>query len=209
MGLAELAFAYCRTAGGSHVHVMAGLVPEAARPAAAQVFVRNLEAAAPKAAALGLDIVLEALNRRDNPGYFYSTVEVAAEIIERVGAPNVRLMFDAYHIGVAQGDVLTRLSTHFDKIGHVQIAAVPSRAEPDEGEIAYRAIFEALDGLGYRGWVGCEYRPRGDTDAGLKWTTALGVSLAGSDVESSESSDEHKDAASGSMPPKAVRSPQS
>lgn len=82
-------------------------------------------------------------------------------------------MFDCYHVGVAQGDILRRLERHLPLIGHVQIAAVPSRAEPDEGEIAYGAIFNTLEALGYDGWIGCEYKPRGDTDAGLVWMRHL------------------------------------
>ena len=99
------------------------------------------------------------------------------EIIAAVGRPNVKIMFDCYHVAVMQGDVLKRLERFMPRIGHVQIAAVPSRAEPDEGEIAYPAVFAALDALGYDGWVGCEYKPRGDTDAGLAWIKRLGVSL--------------------------------
>ena len=86
-------------------------------------------------------------------------------------------MFDVYHVGVTEGDVLTKLRHYLPMTGHVQIAAVPSRAEPDEGEIAYRAIFEALDTLGYAGWVGCEYTPRGDVVEGLRWLKTLGVAL--------------------------------
>jgi 2-dehydrotetronate isomerase len=175
--LIDQSIAYAHEAGGTSVHAMAGLVPEADRAAAEAVFVANLKTAAPKAAAKDLTILLEPLNTRDMRGYFYSTVEKAAEIIAKVGAPNVRIMFDAYHVGVAQGDVLTRLRTFYDRIGHVQIAAVPSRAEPDEGEIAFGALFDALDDLGYSGWIGCEYRPRAGTDEGLDWTRKLGVSL--------------------------------
>jgi hydroxypyruvate isomerase len=175
--LIDQSIAYAVIAGGTAVHAMAGVVPEKDRAAGADVFVRNLKEAAGKASAHGLIILLEPLNQRDNPGYFYSEVERAIDIIERVGAPNVKLMFDAYHVGCAQGDVLTRLRKFYNRIGHVQIAAVPSRAEPDEGEIAFPAIFRALDELGYRGWIGCEYRPRGDTDAGLVWTKTLGVTL--------------------------------
>jgi len=86
-------------------------------------------------------------------------------------------MFDAYHVGVSEGDIFTKLARHVQLIGHVQIAAVPSRAEPDEGEVAYGNFFRELDRLGYEGWVGCEYRPRGSTDDGLGWTTTLGVAL--------------------------------
>ena len=175
--LADQALTYCHTAGGTAVHVMAGLVPEADRAAAADVLVGNLQETAAKAAERDLTILLEPLNQRDMPGYFYSTIEEAIAIIDRVGATNVKLMFDVYHVGVSQGDVLTRLRTHLGRIGHVQIAAVPSRAEPDEGEIAYGAVLRELDALGYGGWVGCEYIPRGGTDDGLGWVRKLGVSL--------------------------------
>jgi hydroxypyruvate isomerase len=94
-----------------------------------------------------------------------------------VGAPNVKIMFDVYHVGVSQGDIITRLRKFYPRIGHVQIAAVPSRAEPDEGEVAYKAIFSELEALGWPGWVGCEYRPRAGTNDGLAWLDNLGVSL--------------------------------
>jgi hydroxypyruvate isomerase len=175
--LVDQSIAYVREAGGTSVHALAGIVSAADRERASHVIVENLRIAAAKAAPHGLTILLEALNPRSNPGYFYSEIESVLAIIARVGAPNVKLMFDVFHVGVAQGDVLTRLRTNFDRIGHVQIAAVPSRAEPDEGEIAYGAIFHALEELGYDGWVGCEYRPRGDTDAGLVWMQKLGVAL--------------------------------
>ena len=175
--LIDQAIAYAAEAGGTAVHAMAGNVADKDRAAGTETMLRNSALAAKKAAAHGLDIFLEPLNTRDNPGYFYATVEPAVAIIERVGAPNLKLMFDAYHVGCAQGDVLTRLHKFYGHIGHVQIAAVPSRAEPDEGEIAYPAIFSALETLGYDGWIGCEYRPRGDTDAGLAWVKTLGVAL--------------------------------
>lgn len=171
----DQAIAYCRTSGARAIHAMAGVVPAGLHNRARATFLRNLESAAAKAD--GLTLLLEAINPRDKPGYFYSKVGEAAALIEELGVPNVKLMFDAYHVGVAEGDILTKLERHLPIIGHVQIAAVPSRTEPDEGEIAYRAIFEALDALGYAGWVGCEYRPRGDTHAGLVWTRALGVTL--------------------------------
>jgi hydroxypyruvate isomerase len=175
--LFDRALAWCSEAGGTAIHVLAGTVPEEERAAGAEVLVRNLAWAAPRAADHGLTLLIEPLNRRDNPGYFYATVEPAIEIIRKVGAPNLKLLFDVYHIAISQGDVLTRLAAHIGDIGHVQIAAVPSRAEPDEGEIAYRAIFQALDEMGYEGWVGCEYRPRTTVEAGLGWTKALGVEL--------------------------------
>lgn len=175
--LIDQSIAYAAAAGGTAIHAMAGFVKPEDRAAGRATMVTNIKEAAGRAGDKNLTLLLEPLNRRDMPGYFYFEIEPALDIIAEIGAPNVKLMFDAYHVGVSQGDVLTRLRTHFDRIGHVQFAAVPSRAEPDEGEIAYGAIFKALDDLGYAGWVGAEYKPRGDTDAGLVWTKTLGVAL--------------------------------
>jgi len=171
----EQAAAWARLSGASSVHVMAGVVTLRDKPAAFGVFRDNLIAAA--AMTPDLTLLLEPINQRDKPGYFYSTIAEAAVLIDATGADNIRIMFDVYHVGVSEGDILKRLERHMPQIGHVQIAAVPSRAEPDEGEIAYGAIFSALDRLNYAGWVGCEYKPRGDTDEGLVWTRALGISL--------------------------------
>ena len=168
---------YCVASGATAIHVMAGNVPPGDRARGRRVFAENLQAAAAKAAVHDLTLLLEPLNPRDNPGYFYSTVAAAASLIHELGCPNLKLQFDVYHVGVTEGDVLTKLATYLPIIGNVQIAAVPSRAEPDEGEIAYPAIFSALDTLGYAGWIGCEYRPRGATDEGLRWIGTLGVEL--------------------------------
>jgi len=173
----DQSIAYCVASGAIAIHAMAGTVPPGRHDEARETFRSNLAAAAVKAAAHGLTILLEPLNPRDAPGYFYSRTEEAAAMIASLGAPNVRIMFDVYHVGITQGDVLTRLARFLPLIGHIQIAAVPSRAEPDEGEIAYRAIFEAADRLGYSGWIGCEYKPRAATDAGLGWVKTLGVTL--------------------------------
>lgn len=171
----EQAADYVRAAGGSAIHVMTGVVPPEAKSAATEVVLANLVAAAAKAP--DLTLLLEPINQRDKPGYFYSTLAETAALIDRAGAPNLRIMFDAYHVGVSEGQVEALLARHLPNVGHVQIAAVPSRAEPDEGEVDYRAFFAALDRLGYAGWVGCEYRPRAGTDEGLGWVKTLGVSL--------------------------------
>jgi hydroxypyruvate isomerase len=173
----DQSIAYCLTTGAKSIHVMAGVVALSERARGRETFLRNLQSAAQKASTHGLTLLLEALNPRDKAGYFYSTVGEAAGLIAELGIPNIRLMFDTYHVGVAEGDILKKLERHFPIIGHVQIAAVPSRAEPDEGEIAYGAIFKELEALFYGGWIGCEYRPRGDTDAGLVWISKLGVKL--------------------------------
>lgn len=171
----DQSIAYCREAGGTSIHCMAGFVPPEAREEAGRVLVRNLREASDKASPHGLMLLLEALNPRDAPDYFYSTQAEAARIREEAGRLNVKLMFDVYHVGVSEGDVLRKLAHYMPVIGHVQVAAVPSRAEPDEGEIDYRTVLAELDKLGYDGWVGAEYKPRADTDDGLGWMQRLGV----------------------------------
>ncbi|HEY8563942.1 MAG TPA: TIM barrel protein [Beijerinckiaceae bacterium] len=173
----DQAVRYTVAIGAGAIHVMAGVVEPGQRDAARETFRRNLARAVDAADAHGLTLLLEPINQRDKPNYFYDRVEEAAQLIAAVGSPRLRLMFDCYHVQVGQGDVLRRLEAHLPVIGHVQIAAAPSRAEPDEGELAYGAVFETLDALGYEGFVGCEYRPRGDTDAGLAWAQRLGVRL--------------------------------
>jgi 2-dehydrotetronate isomerase len=170
----EQTLAYARQVNASAIHVMAGNVADADKPAARQVFISNLQAFAAKAAAQGIALLLEPLNLRDNPGYFYSTAAEAVSIIRDLNLPNVKLQFDVYHVAIAEGDVSTKLKLYRDVIGNIQIAAVPSRAEPDEGEIAYGAVLKVIDEIGYSGWVGCEYKPRGDTDEGLRWMKASG-----------------------------------
>lgn len=163
--------AWAREAGATAIHCMAGNVAPENAQEGAEVFARNLREASGKAGELTL--LLEGLNPRDAPGYFYHTVARKAEIIAMAGKPNVKIMFDVYHVGVAEGDVLTRLRKFMPLIGHVQIAAVPSRQEPDEGEINYPVIYRELDALGYAGWVGAEYKPRAGTDAGLGWMKGI------------------------------------
>ena len=173
--LIDQAFDWAAAAGGTGVHVMAGKTPHDA--ASRDALIASLGHAARRAEATGLIAMLEPLNPRDMPGYFYSRTGEAIEIIEAVGSPRVRLMFDCYHVGCVEGDVIMRLRAHWPHIGHIQFAAVPSRAEPDEGELNYPAIFAEIDRLGWQGWVGAEYRPRSGTDAGLGWVGAMGLSL--------------------------------
>jgi 2-dehydrotetronate isomerase len=171
----DQAVEYCRSSGASAIHVMAGNVAAADRARARTVFADNLRIAAAKAAAYRITLLLEPLNPNDNPGYFYSTLAEAVSLIEEIAVPNLKLQFDVYHVARGEGDVLAKLEKHRRHLGNVQIAAVPSRAEPDEGEIAYPVIFAALERLQYEGFIGCEYRPRGDTDAGLSWMERMGL----------------------------------
>jgi 2-dehydrotetronate isomerase len=166
---------YCASSGATAIHVMAGNVPAQDQERARAVFLENLQTGARKAAERNLTLLLEPLNPRENPGYFYSTLAQAVSLIEALRRPNVRLQFDVYHVAISEGDVLMKLKKYLPVIGNVQIAAVPSRAEPDEGEISFPAVFACLRDLDYGGWIGCEYRPRGDTDEGLRWRSTLGA----------------------------------
>lgn len=162
---------YAHRIGGRAVHVTAGNARHD-DPAARDTFVHALRQASELA--VGLTILIEPLNRRENPDYFLRSTAQAADILGRVGCGNVRLMFDIYHAQINEGDILARIESLLPQIGHIQIAAVPSRAEPDEGEIDYAQICAALDRMGYAGWIGAEYRPRGETEAGLGWISRIG-----------------------------------
>ncbi|UIJ72520.1 hydroxypyruvate isomerase family protein [Aurantimonas sp. HBX-1] len=165
------AFAYGAAIGASAVHVMAGRALGV--DGAAATFEANLVHACDVAAGHGMTVLIEPLNHRDAPGYFLVGIEKAASIIERVGRPELKIMFDCYHTQITQGDLLRRFEAHRALIGHVQIAAVPSRAEPDEGEVAYDWLLPRLGALGYDGFVGAEYRPRAGTEEGLGWLARM------------------------------------
>lgn len=160
---------YIIAVGGRAIHVLAGFAPVNERPAAERTYIANLSRAADLAAGTGITLLIEPINNRDRPHYFLNRVEHAADIIAKTGRSNIRIQFDFYHAQIMGGDLLRRFEAHLPLIGHVQIAAVPSRHEPDEGEVNYPAIFRALDTLGYAGWVAAEYHPRGPTEDGLGW----------------------------------------
>jgi len=171
----RLAFDYAVAIGARQIHCLAGIVPPEQRPAAEAVFIRNLARAAEQADKAGIALLIEPINPRDRPGYFLNRVEHAAGIIGKVGAPNLHIQFDFYHVQIVGGDLMRRFEAHLPLIGHVQIAAVPTRREPDEGEVNYPEIFAMLDRLGYAGFVGCEYRPRASTEEGLAWARPYGI----------------------------------
>lgn len=160
---------YVTAVGGTAIHCLAGFVDVNERPAAERTFIANLSRAADLAAAKGITLLIEPINNRDRPNYFLNRVEHAADIVAKAGKPNIRIQFDFYHAQIMGGDLLRRFEAHLPLIGHVQIAAVPSRHEPDEGEVNYPEIFRALDALGYTGWVAAEYHPRARTEDGLGW----------------------------------------
>ena len=163
------AIEYAKCLGVPRLHVMAGITQSMDLQLARDTYVRNLKHAATVCGDSGLELLIEPINQRDMPGYFLSDTRQAEQIIAEVAAPNLKLLFDVYHHQISRGDVLYSLEKYMPIIGHVQIAGVPTRHEPDEGELNYRAVFAKLDALEYAGWVGCEYRPRGETTQGLLW----------------------------------------
>ncbi len=151
---------------------MSGVIGDPDRATAVETFIDNMRFAADLVAGSGIKIVVEPLNQRDMPGYFISHQMEAVELVKRVERPNIGVQLDYYHAQIMDGD-LTRLTEAMgETIGHVQIASVPDRHEPDEGEVNFAHLFATLDRIGYSGWIGCEYNPRGDTRAGLGWRDA-------------------------------------
>jgi len=168
------ALEYAAAQGTPCLHAMAGLLPAGAdRAAHRAVYIENLRYAARALAPHGLTLLIEPINSRDMPGYFLTTQAEAHAIREEVGEPNLKVQMDFYHVQIMEGDIAMTLKKYFAHVGHIQIASVPARNEPDDGEVNYRYLFRLLDELGYAGWVGCEYRPRGRTEDGLGWLTTL------------------------------------
>lgn len=166
----EQAIAYANGLGCPRIHVMSGITSdEPDRAACEAVWIDNLREAADMAGAAGLDISIEPLNSRDVPGYFLAHQDPTLALIERLGRRNVLLQFDVYHTQIMDGDIIRRIERLRGAYGHVQIAGVPDRHEPDCGELAYSEIFAAFDRAGFEGYLGCEYNPRGRTEDGLGW----------------------------------------
>ncbi|MDB6142446.1 MAG: hydroxypyruvate isomerase [Pseudomonas sp.] len=167
----DQALEYAAVLGNDRVHVMAGLLPsESDRARHQATYLENLSHAATAAAKVGVTVLLEPINTRDIPGFFLNYQHQAQAICKAVGQSNLKVQFDIYHCQIVEGDVATKLRRDFDNIGHIQIAGVPDRHEPDmANEVNYPYLFELIDQLGYSGWIGCEYRPRGNTSEGLTW----------------------------------------
>jgi hydroxypyruvate isomerase len=166
----DLALSYARALGVPSIHVMAGDAD--ADQKNTETFIANLRAAGEAAADVGVTLTIEPLNARDRPNYFLRTNDQAADIIAAVGLDTVRLQFDVYHTQITEGDLIRRIEKHAGLIGHVQIAGVPLRDEPDCGEVNIANVLNALAFSSYDGFIGCEYRPRGGTAEGLGWMDA-------------------------------------
>ena len=147
---------------------MAGCA-DADDPKCQDAFLHNIDFAAKRCINAGITTLIEPINPIDMPGYYLTDLDQALEIINVIGAPNLKLQFDCYHRAMVGKDVIGGLERSIDHLGHVQIAGVPGRNEPDSGTLAYDPIFQKLIDLNYDGWVGCEYRPAGKTRDGLGW----------------------------------------
>lgn len=176
-GLIDKALEYAQVIGCPRLHVMAGISPEDANPYACQnTYVRNVQLAAQRAAEHRITVLLEPINPRDIPGYYLNRQDDAIRTLDVVGAPNAALQMDLYHCQIVEGDVAMKIRANIDRVAHFQIAGVPERHEPDIGEVNYPYLFDVIDELGFEGWIGCEYRPKGETIAGLGWAEPYGIS---------------------------------
>jgi 2-dehydrotetronate isomerase len=164
----QTALTYAAATGVRRLHVMSGKA-DRRDPAAVNAYRSALKRACEMAAPKRLDILIEPINGRDMPGYFLNDFNFAVDLIADLKLPNLKLQYDIYHRQILHGDVLKSLAALLPIIGHIQAASVPDRHEPGTGELDDARIFRHLDAIGYQGFVGCEYRPAGDTVAGLAW----------------------------------------
>ena len=170
----DKAIEYAKAANCRTIHAMAGLWPEG-RAKTDDTYIDNLRWAADRAAPAGLTVIIEPINTRDIPGYFLNYTGQAMGIIATVGRPNLKLQLDLYHVQIMEGDLAPKIKALAGHYPHVQIAGTPGRHEPDIGEVNYPFLFDLFDEIGYQGWIGCEYRPKGDTLAGLGWAKKYGI----------------------------------
>ncbi len=170
------ALEYAEALNCPRIHVMAGMVPAGADPAALRAtYVANLRWASEQARNAGRAVLIEPINARDMPGYFLSRQDDAHAVLADVGAENLRVQMDLYHCQIVEGDLAKKIEHYLPtgRVGHLQIAGVPDRHEPDDGEVNFSYLFGVIDACGYDGWIGCEYRPAAGTSAGLGWLRAI------------------------------------
>ncbi|MDH5536423.1 MAG: hydroxypyruvate isomerase [Betaproteobacteria bacterium] len=164
------AIEYATALGCKQVNCLAGLAPAGADPQELRAaLVSNLTFAAQKLKQAGVKLLIEPINTRDMPGFYLNYSDQALEIIAEVGSDNLYLQYDIYHMQVMEGDLASTIEAHLKLIPHMQLADNPGRHEPGTGEINYPFLFQHIDRIGYAGWIGCEYKPRAGTDAGLAW----------------------------------------
>jgi hydroxypyruvate isomerase len=166
----DTALSYAAALGAPQLNCLAGTRPvNVPAETARRVLVSNLRYAALRLEAHGLKLLIEPINTFDVPGFFVTGTRQALDLIAEVGADNLFLQYDVYHMQRMEGDLANTLAAHLEKIAHIQIADTPGRHEPGTGEINFDFLFAHLDRIGYNGWVGCEYKPATTTEAGLGW----------------------------------------
>jgi 2-dehydrotetronate isomerase len=173
------ALAYAQALACPRIHCMAGVAPAGAHETQMgarmrATYLANLKWAAEKAAGEKVEVLIEPIAERNIPGYFLNFQAEAHVLAEEIGAPNLKILMDLFHCQVAEGDLTVKMRKYLGdgkatRVAHFQIASVPQRHEPDEGEVDYEFLFDLMDELGYAGWVGCEYKPRAGTSEGLRW----------------------------------------
>ena len=164
------AIAYAKTLGVPQLNCLSGKAPAGIDDATVRAtFVANLRFAAAALKEAGLKLLIEPINNYDVPGFWLNRTALAVSVLDEVGADNAFVQYDIYHAQRYEGELAATMSKYLARIGHIQLADNPGRNEPGTGEINYPFLFAHLDRIGYKGWIGCEYKPAGSTEAGLGW----------------------------------------
>ena len=167
---------YAQALNCKQVNCLSGIAPKGADPQKVHAtLVANLRFAADTLAAAGIKLLIEPINTFDIPGFHLFRTRQALDVIRDTGSPNLYVQYDIYHMQRMEGELANTVKAHLPQIAHVQLADNPGRNEPGTGEINYRFLFGFLDAIGYDGWIGCEYKPKGNTVDGLGWRAAHGV----------------------------------
>jgi hydroxypyruvate isomerase len=170
-GGVETAIEYATILNCKQLNCLSGIAPKSAnKDIVTETFISNLKFAADALQNKGIRLLIEPINTMDIPGIFLNNTSQALEIMEIVGSNNLWLQYDIYHMQIMEGDITRSIEKHFEMIKHMQLADNPGRHEPGTGEINYPFVFNAIDQMGYDGWIGCEYKPKNDTIQGLGWT---------------------------------------
>lgn len=169
-GVAQ-AIDYATSLGCNQVNCLAGIVALHDETQARATLIDNLTFAAAELQGAGIGLLLEPVNNRDIPGFFVNRTDQALAILDEVASPNAKLQYDIYHAQIMEGDLARTIEAHLPRIGHIQLADNPGRHEPGTGEINFGYLLPRIDELGYRGWIGCEYKPAASTTSGLGWRT--------------------------------------
>lgn len=164
---------YATALGCTQVNCLAGIAPAGVSAAALrETFVANLRFAAAQLQEAGIRLLIEPINTFDIPGFYLNRTAQAAEILDEVGSDNLFIQYDIYHAQRMEGELAATVARHLPRIAHIQLADNPGRHEPGSGEIHYPWLLRHIDGLGYPGWIGCEYKPATTTTEGLGWLQA-------------------------------------